>query len=66
MPVFKLQYFDAKGIIEPARILLALAGQEFEDGRFPIVFGTPVTRCDAKSVVTLSHGAAYHFNSGRS
>merc|ERR1711865_758280 len=41
MPVFKLQYFDARGIIEPARILLALAGQEFEDGRFPIVFGTP-------------------------
>merc|ERR1712194_299118 len=41
MSTFKLQYFDARGLVEPCRILLALAGQDYEDARFPLVFGTP-------------------------
>jgi len=38
---FKVTYFAAYGRVETARILLALSGQEFEDFRYPISFGTP-------------------------
>jgi hypothetical protein len=33
MPVYKLHYFDAKGIAEVSRLLLAAAGVEYEDIR---------------------------------
>lgn len=33
MPTYKLIYFNAMGVVEPARFLFALAGQEYEDVR---------------------------------
>ncbi|MFM2392429.1 MAG: hypothetical protein RLZZ546_406 [Bacteroidota bacterium] len=36
--VMKLVYFDAKGLAETSRIILAIAGQEYEDVRYPIEF----------------------------
>jgi glutathione S-transferase len=38
---FKVVYFAAYGRVETARIMLAMAGQDFEDFRYPISFGTP-------------------------
>lgn len=38
---FKLMYFDAHGRIETSRMLMVLAGQDYEDFRYPISFGTP-------------------------
>jgi len=32
----KLTYFNARGVIEPTRIMLAIAGVKYEDFRFPI------------------------------
>ncbi|XP_071801495.1 S-crystallin 4-like [Asterias amurensis] len=34
MPAFKVIYFDARGRAEPTRMMLAHAGQEFEDVRY--------------------------------
>jgi glutathione S-transferase len=41
MPVYKLQYFDARAVAETARFIFAVGKQEYEDARFPISFGTP-------------------------
>mmetsp|Transcript_146459 Transcript_146459/g.467871 ORF Transcript_146459/g.467871 Transcript_146459/m.467871 type:complete len:285 (-) Transcript_146459:70-924(-) len=38
---FNLRYFDIRGVAETARILFALAGEEYEDSRYPLSFGTP-------------------------
>jgi glutathione S-transferase len=38
---FKVVYFEAYGRIETARTMLAMAGEDFEDFRYPISFGTP-------------------------
>eukprot|EP00441_Pelagodinium_beii_P042539 CAMPEP_0197649704 /NCGR_PEP_ID=MMETSP1338-20131121/29354_1 /TAXON_ID=43686 ORGANISM="Pelagodinium beii, Strain RCC1491" /NCGR_SAMPLE_ID=MMETSP1338 /ASSEMBLY_ACC=CAM_ASM_000754 /LENGTH=269 /DNA_ID=CAMNT_0043223947 /DNA_START=59 /DNA_END=868 /DNA_ORIENTATION=+ len=38
---FKFVYFDAYGRIETSRMLMVLAGQDYEDFRYPISFGTP-------------------------
>jgi glutathione S-transferase len=38
---FKVTYFEAYGRVETPRILLAMAGKDFEDLRYPISFGTP-------------------------
>ncbi|CAJ0581573.1 unnamed protein product, partial [Mesorhabditis spiculigera] len=35
MPVYKLSYFDIRGLAETTRKLFALANQEFEDNRVP-------------------------------
>jgi len=40
MPI-KLQYFDARGVSETIRLMLAVAKVEYEDARFPFSFGTP-------------------------
>lgn len=32
----KLIYFDARGVIEPARLLLAAAGVKYEDIRYKV------------------------------
>jgi hypothetical protein len=32
----KLIYFNAKGVIEPTRMMLAVAGVQYEDFRYPI------------------------------
>jgi len=37
----KLMYFNAKGVVETTRIVLAAAGQEYEDFRYNFTFGTP-------------------------
>lgn len=36
-----LSYFDGKGVVETARMLFAVAGEDFEDKRYPISFGVP-------------------------
>ena len=33
---YKLVYFDARGIMEATRIMFSLAGQKYEDFRFPL------------------------------
>lgn len=38
---FKVVYFEAYGRAETARMMLAAAGEEFDDFRYPISFGTP-------------------------
>lgn len=38
---YKLTYFNARGVIETARMMFAAAGVEYEDHRFPFSFGTP-------------------------
>lgn len=38
---FKVVYFAAYGRVETSRIMLAMAGKDFEDIRYPISFGTP-------------------------
>jgi len=38
---FTLRYFDGRGVAETARMLFVLAGEEFEDKRYTISFGTP-------------------------
>lgn len=38
---FKLRYFDGRGVAETARMLFAVAGEEFEDSRYSFTFGTP-------------------------
>lgn len=40
MPI-KLQYFDARGVSETIRLMLAVAKVEYEDARYPFTFGTP-------------------------
>jgi hypothetical protein len=34
-PKIKLVYFDTKGLAEPSRLLLKMAGVNFEDYRYP-------------------------------
>lgn len=36
-----MSYFDGRGVAETARMLLAVAGEKYEDKRYPISFGTP-------------------------
>lgn len=36
-----LRYFDGRGVAETARLLFAVAGEKYEDMRYPISFGTP-------------------------
>lgn len=35
-PLYRLIYFDLRGIVEPVRLLLALAGAQYEDVRYPM------------------------------
>lgn len=35
----KLAYFDARGVVEVGRCMLAMNNVAFEDHRFPIAFG---------------------------
>lgn len=37
----KLRYFDGRGVAETARLLFVIAGESYEDARYPISFGTP-------------------------
>lgn len=37
----KLSYFELRGVAEMSRMLFALAGESYEDFRYPFVFGTP-------------------------
>lgn len=39
--VYKLIYFDARGVAEVIRFMFAVAQVEYEDKRFPFSFGTP-------------------------
>lgn len=39
-PTYKLQYFNARGVVEPVRIMFAIAKQEYEDFRYPVDFTT--------------------------
>lgn len=41
MASYKIQYFDARGVIEVARFMFAVAKVEYEDARFPFTLGTP-------------------------
>ena len=41
MSSFKLSYFDARGVAETTRYLLAVSKTEYEDKRYPKTFGTP-------------------------
>jgi len=36
-----LRYFDGRGVAEVSRMLFAVAGESYEDKRYPITFGTP-------------------------
>jgi len=36
-----LRYFDGRGVAETARLLFVIAGEKYEDMRYPISFGTP-------------------------
>ncbi|CAE7205254.1 GST [Symbiodinium necroappetens] len=38
---YSLRYFDVRGAAETVRLLLAAAGQEYEDNRYPLSFGVP-------------------------
>lgn len=38
---FSLRYFDGRGVAETIRMIFVVAGQEFEDKRYPISFGVP-------------------------
>jgi len=38
---FTLRYFDGRGVAETSRMLFVLAGEDFEDKRYSISFGTP-------------------------
>ena len=40
----KLIYFDVRGVAERIRYLLAVAGVEYEDFRYPLTFGVPGDR----------------------
>lgn len=37
----KLEYFDARGVVEKTRYMLALAKADYADARYPVSFGTP-------------------------
>lgn len=41
MSTYKLQYFDARGVVETCRFLFAIAKQPYEDARFGFTFGVP-------------------------
>ena len=36
MSTYKLQYFNVRGLAENIRMMFDIAGQEFEDARYPI------------------------------
>lgn len=38
---FTLRYFDGRGVAETSRMLFVIAGESYEDRRYPISFGTP-------------------------
>jgi len=37
----KLMYFDIRGLAETTRLLFAASKKEYEDKRYPLIFGTP-------------------------
>ena len=37
----RLRYFDCRGLAETTRYMLAIAGIEYTDDRFPFTFGVP-------------------------
>jgi len=41
MSTYKLQYFDARGVVEVARFMFAVAKVDYDDARFSLTFGTP-------------------------
>lgn len=58
----KLIYFDARGVIEPTRLLLAAAGVQYEDKRYKVDMTAKPPVWRLPSIVALSHARARVFS----
>jgi hypothetical protein len=54
----KLIYFDARGVIEPTRLLLAAAGVQYEDKRYKVDMTAKPPVWRLPSIVALAHARA--------
>lgn len=61
---FKVVYFEAYGRVETARVMLAMAGEDFDDFRYPISFGTPGDFSTIKRDEFIADQAAGKFDYG--
>jgi len=53
---YHLRYFNARGAVETSRLLLALAGKEFTDERWPMDFSKPRDQMSPEMVEARSKG----------
>jgi hypothetical protein len=59
----KLEYFDGRGLGEVSRIIMKIAGVEFDDTRYSIAF--PDGKMDAPEFVDLRDKGHFDSNMGR-